>query len=106
MLGCLDGQDQVQANCLRHCHGQGGHLTLNYLALDTVFKPAFTAMAFCLSLAQLTGNNFCASSSNHTQMSLFIFSQVSSQDELHQGIVALSEALAVMVSLIFPFFSM
>jgi len=78
---------------------------LNYLTLDTVFKPPFTTIVFSLPLAQLTDNNFCTSSSNHTQMTLFSFSQVSSQDELHQGIVALSEALAVMVSLIFfPFF--
>jgi hypothetical protein len=97
----LDGQDQVHANCLRHCRGQGGHLVLNYLTLDTVFKPAFTTIAFSLPLAQLIGNNFCTSFSNHTQMTLFSYSQVSSQDDLHQGIVV----LGVMVSLIFfPFF--
>jgi hypothetical protein len=80
---------------------------LNYLTSGTLFKPAFTTIAFSLSLAQLTGKNFCASSSNHTQMTLFNFSQVSSQDELHQGNVALGEALAVMVSLNFyPFFLM
>jgi hypothetical protein len=103
-LECWDGQDQVHANSLGHCHGQGGHLVLNYLTLDTVFKKVFTTMAFTLPLAQLTGNNFCVSCSNHTQMTLFSFSWGSNQDELLQGIV-LSKALAVMVSLIFfPFF--
>jgi len=62
-------------------------------------------MAFSLPLAQLAGNNFCAPTSNHTWMTLFSFSRESSQDELHQRIVALSEALGVMFSLIFfPFF--
>jgi len=107
MLGLNLGtrQDQVHAICLRHCHGQGGHLMLNYLTLDTVFKTAFITMSFSLPLAQLTGNNFCASTSNHTWMTFCSFSQGSSQDELHQRIVALSEALGVMFSLIFfPFF--
>jgi hypothetical protein len=53
---------------------------LNYLTLDTVFKKAFTTMAFALPLAQLTGNNFCASFSNHTQMTLFSFSWGNNQD--------------------------
>ena len=80
---------------------------LNHLTLVTVFKSAFTTLAFSLSLAQLTRNNFCTSSSNHTQMTLFNFSEVRSQDELHQGIVALGEALAVLVSpIFFPFFLM
>lgn len=74
--------------------------------LDTIFKPAFTTMSFSLPVATLAGNNFCALSSSHTQMACFTFSQGSNQDNLHQGIVALNEALSVKVALIFsPFFN-
>jgi hypothetical protein len=77
---------------------------LNYLTLDTIFKPLFTTMGFFFSIAQLTGSNFCGSSSNYIKMVLFIFSRGSSQGELRQGTVVLGEALVVMVSLIFAFF--